>query len=102
MPKETELKIIKVAAKSRTPSVAGAIAGILREDGRVEIQAIGAMAVNQALKALVTARKYLLQENKELLFQPVFMDTSIKGKDRTILQIIVEIVTTLEKGYALA
>ncbi len=85
------MKIIKVAALSRPPSVAGAIAGILRDDGRVEVQAIGASAVNQALKAMVSAYKFLNLEGKELHFRPQFLDTQIKGKERTVMQFVIEI-----------
>ncbi|MCL4870803.1 MAG: stage V sporulation protein S [Anaerolineae bacterium] len=86
------MKVIKVAATSRTSSVAGAIAGILRDDGRVEVQAIGATAVNQTLKALITARRYLRLEGIELRFQPKFIDALIKGKERTVIQFVVESV----------
>ena len=91
MSEQKSKKVIKVAATSRTPSVAGAIAGILRDDGEVEVQAIGASAVNQALKALVTAQKFLSQEGKNLRFHPKFLDTVIKGKERTVLQFMVEL-----------
>ena len=92
------MKIIKVAAISRTPSVAGAIAGILRDDGEVEVQAIGATAVNQALKALVTAHKFLCAEGKALRFQPKFLDTQIKGKERTVMQFLVEMGSDIVPG----
>ena len=90
MSNQNDMKVIKVAATSRTPSVAGAIAGILRDEGKVEVQAIGASAVNQALKAMVTAQKFLNHEGKNLRFQPKFLDTTIKGKERTVLQFMVE------------
>lgn len=87
---ETPMKIIKVAASSRTPAVAGAIAGIVREHGSVEVQAIGASAVNRAIKSIVMAQKYLHAEEKHLWFHPRFMDTLIKGQERTVLQLVVE------------
>ncbi len=90
MSQHNGMKVIKVAATSRTPSVAGAIAGILRDDGKVEVQAIGASAVNQALKAMIAAQKFLSHEGKNLRFQPKFLDTVIRGKERTVLQFMVE------------
>jgi len=53
------MDIIKVSAKSRSTSVAGAIAGVVRENGRAEVQAIGAGAVNQAIKAVAIAKGYV-------------------------------------------
>ena len=90
MPNQNHTKVIKVAATSRTPSVAGAIAGILRADGHVEVQAIGASAVNQAIKAMVAAQKFLSHEGRDLRFHPKFLDTTIKGQERTVLQFMVE------------
>ena len=87
---ETPMKIIKVAALSRTPAVAGAIAGIVREDGSVEVQAIGASAVNRAIKSIVMAQRFLRAEQKNLYFHPRFMDTLVKGQERTVLQFVVE------------
>ena len=87
---EPRTKIIKVAASSRTNAVAGAIAGILRETGFVEVQAIGASAVNRALKAIVLAQRFLTHEGKKLCFYPRFIDTLIKGQERTALQFMIE------------
>jgi stage V sporulation protein S len=84
--------IIKVAANSRTSAVAGAIAGAYRDQGFVEIQAIGASAVNQAIKALVIAKGYLAEENKVILFVPSMVEVEIEGAVRTALRLSVETV----------
>ncbi|HOE01639.1 MAG TPA: stage V sporulation protein S, partial [Anaerolineaceae bacterium] len=82
--------IIKVKANSRTAAVAGAIAGVMREHKHVDIQAIGAGAVNQALKALVLAKGYLAEEGIEIICSPEFVDVDIDGKVRTAIKIVVD------------
>lgn len=84
------MKIIKVAGTSRTSSVAGAIAGIFREDKRAVVQAIGAIAVNQATKALVLANSYLKEDGYEVVFIPEFVDVEIGGNIRTAIRFTVE------------
>ena len=84
------MDIIKVAGASRTSAVAGAIAGVYREFHRAEVQAIGAGAVNQAVKALVLARGYLERDGLEVAFVPEFSDVDIDGKVRTAVKIVVE------------
>ena len=81
---------IKVAASSRTSSVAGAIAGVVREYQRAEDQAIGASAVNQAVKALALAKGYLAEDGYDIVFTPHFVDVEIDGKLRTAIKFIVE------------
>lgn len=83
--------IIKVSANSRTASVAGAIAGVIRESQFAEVQAIGAGAVNQAIKAITIARGYLLEEGKDITCIPSFVDILIDGAERTALRILVEV-----------
>lgn len=83
------VEIIKVSARSRTASVAGAIAGVIREVGQAEVQAIGAGAVNQALKAIAIARGYLLEEACDIVCIPTFVEITINGSDRTALRILV-------------
>ena len=83
------VEIIKVSARSRTASVAGAIAGVIREVGKAEVQAIGAGAVNQALKAIAIARGYLLEEARDIVCIPSFVEISINGSERTALRILV-------------
>lgn len=82
--------IIKVSASSRTASVAGAIAGVFRECRQAEVQAIGAGAVNQAIKAIAIARGYLLDEGKDIACVPSFVEIVIEGSERTAIHILVE------------
>ena len=83
------MDIIKVAGTSRTSAVAGAIASVFRENGRAEVQAIGASAVNQAVKALVLAKGYLAIDGYEVVCYPVFSDVEIGGKVRTAIKFYV-------------
>ena len=82
--------MVKVSAQSRSTAVAGAIAGISRERGRVDVQAIGAGAVNQALKAAAIARTYLLQEGVDIYLLPSFSTVAINGSERTAIRLTVE------------
>ena len=84
-----EVEVIKVSGKSRTASVAGAIAGVIREKERAEVQAIGAGAVNQAIKAVVIARGYLLEEGKDIFCIPSFVEIDIEGSERTALRLLI-------------
>ncbi|MBN1954749.1 MAG: stage V sporulation protein S [Anaerolineae bacterium] len=84
--KVTEPEILKVAAGSRTTAVAGAIAGMVREEKQVVLQAVGASAVNQAVKAITIARGYLEQDDIELTFIPSFSEIEIDGQERTALR----------------
>ena len=83
------MDVIKVSGTSRTSSVAGAIAGVFRENMRAEVQAIGAGAVNQAVKAMVLARGYLAEDGYEVVFTPEFTDVEIEDKIRTAIKISV-------------
>ena len=85
------MDIIKVSGSSRTSAVAGAIAGVFREQKHVEVQAIGAIAVNQAVKALALAKGYLQEDGYEIVFTPEFVDVDIDGKVRTAIKFIVEL-----------
>jgi len=82
--------IIKVSGKSRTSAVAGAIAGVFREQQHVEVQAIGASAINQAVKALALARNYLAEDGYNVVCIPEFVDVEIDQKVRTAIKFIVE------------
>jgi stage V sporulation protein S len=84
------MDVIKVSANSRTSAVAGAIAGVVREHGRAEVQAIGAGAVNQAIKALVLATGYLKGDNIEVACVPEFADVAIDDKVRTAIKLVIE------------
>lgn len=84
------MSVIKVSARSRTAAVAGAIAGVIREVRRTEVQAIGAGAVNQAVKAIVIAKGYLAEEGIHIMCDPSFVEVSIDGQERTAVRIVVE------------
>ena len=85
------MDVIKVSGTSRTSAVAGAIAGVFRENKRAEIQAIGAGAVNQAVKAIVLAKGYLAEDGYDVVFSPEFTDVEIDDKIRTAIKITVEL-----------
>ena len=84
------MDIIKVSATSRTSAVAGAIAGVVREHKRAEVQAIGAGAVNQAVKALVLATGYLKGDGIDVVAIPEFVNVEIEDKIRTAIKLVVE------------
>jgi stage V sporulation protein S len=84
------MTLIKVSATSRTSAVTGAIAGVVREHQRAEVQAIGAGAVNQAVKALALATRYLPQDGIHVCFVPEFTDVTIDDNVRTAIRLIVE------------
>lgn len=84
------MDIIKVKANSRTAAVAGAIAGVMREHKHADVQAIGAGAVNQAVKALILARGYLSEDGIPIICVPEFVDVEIDGKVRTAIKLIVD------------
>jgi stage V sporulation protein S len=85
------MDLIKVSANSRTSAVAGAIAGMVREHKRAEVQAIGAGAVNQAVKALVLAVGYLNGDGIHVTCVPEFVDITIDEKVRTAIKLVVEV-----------
>jgi stage V sporulation protein S len=87
---ENMVDIIKVSARSRSTAVAGAIAGVVREHNRAEIQAIGAGAVNQAIKAAAIARGYLADDGIDVICIPYFTEVTIEEQERTALRLIVE------------
>ncbi|MDX1991321.1 MAG: stage V sporulation protein S [bacterium] len=82
--------MIRVSARSRSTAVAGAIAGVIREHGRAEVQAIGAGAVNQAVKALAIARSYLQRDQIDIIFWPYFTEVDIEGQERTAVRFTVQ------------
>jgi stage V sporulation protein S len=83
-------EVLKVSARSRPSAVAGAIAGVVREVGRAEVQAIGAGATNQAVKAVAIARDYLRETGIEAICLPAFIDVTIENEDRTAIRLVVE------------
>ena len=84
------MDVIKVSANSRTSAVAGAIAGVVREHKRAEVQAIGAGAVNQAVKAAAIARGYLAQVGIDVIMIPAFTEVAIDDQERTAVKLTVE------------
>src|SRR5690349_25034066 len=96
------MNMIKVSATSRTSAVAGAIAGVVREHHRAEIQAIGAGAVNQAVKALVVATGYLRLDGIHVSCVPEFAEVTIEDKVRTAVKLVVEPGSTPNSSEAAA
>lgn len=87
---ESDGDVLKVSARSRPSAVAGAIAGVVREAGRAEVQAIGAGATNQAVKAVAIARDYLRETGIEAVCLPAFIDITIDNEDRTAIRLVIE------------
>jgi stage V sporulation protein S len=87
---ENRGEILKVSSRSRPSAVAGAIAGVVRENGRAEVQAIGAGAANQAIKAVAIARDYLNETGIEAVCLPSLVDLQIDEADRTAIRLVVE------------
>ncbi|SHI94434.1 stage V sporulation protein S [Lutispora thermophila] len=83
------MEVLKVSSKSNPNSVAGALAGVLRENGEAEIQAIGAGALNQAIKAVAIARGFVAPSGMDLVCVPAFTDINIDGEERTAIKLIV-------------
>jgi stage V sporulation protein S len=85
-----QVEILKVSATSKPVSVAGAIAGVIRSQHRVEVQAIGAGAINQAIKAIAISRGYVAPGGIDLVCIPSFIDISIDGEERTGIRLLIE------------
>lgn len=84
------MEILKVSAKSSPNSVAGAIAGVVKEREAVEVQAVGASAINQAIKAIAIARGYLAPTGIDLICIPAFTSVTIDSDERTAIKLIIE------------
>jgi stage V sporulation protein S len=84
------IDVLKVSSKSNPNSVAGALAGVVRSDGSVEIQVVGAGALNQAIKAIAIARGYMAPSGQDLNCRPTFADIRIDGESRTAIRLRVE------------
>ena len=84
------MEILKVSSKSSPNSVAGALANIFREAGSVEMQAVGAGALNQAIKAIAIARGFVAPSGKSLVCIPAFQDIVIDGEERTAIRLLIE------------
>ncbi|MDD3599171.1 MAG: stage V sporulation protein S [Bacillota bacterium] len=84
------MEVLKVSAKSSPNSVAGALAGVIRERGGAEVQAIGAGAINQAVKAIAIVRGFVAPSGLDLVCIPAFVDVMIDGEERTAIKFIVQ------------
>ncbi len=84
------MEILKVSTKSQPKSVAGALAALIKEKNVAEIQAVGAGAVNQAVKAIAITRGYVAPKGIDLVAIPAFSEIQIDGEDRTAIKFIVE------------
>ncbi len=84
------MEVLKVSSRSAPNSVAGAVASVVKENGAVEVQAVGAGATNQAVKAIAVARGYLAPVGIDLVCIPTFANITIDGEDRTAIKLICE------------
>jgi len=84
------VEVLKVSSKSNPNAVAGALAGVLRQAGMVEVQVVGAGALNQAIKAIAIARGFVAPSNIDLVCVPTFADIEIDGESRTAIRLAVE------------
>lgn len=84
------MEVLKVSSKSKPNSVAGALANAFRDKQVVEVQAVGAGSLNQAIKAIAIARGYVAPTGKDLVCVPAFSDVVIDGEERTAIKLIVE------------
>lgn len=84
------MEVLRVSTKSNPNSEAGALAGVLREKGTAELQAVGAGALNQAVKAVAIARGFVAPSGIDLVCVPAFADIEIDGEERTAIKLIIE------------
>ena len=84
------MEVLRVSTKSNPNSVAGALAGVLREKGTAELQAVGAGALNQAVKAVAIARGFVAPSGIDLVCVPAFADIETDGEERTAIKLIIE------------
>lgn len=84
------MDVLKVSTKSNPNSVAGALAAIIKEKNIVEIQAVGAGAINQAVKAIAIARGFVAPSGKDIVCVPAFTDIEIDGEERTAIKLIIQ------------
>ena len=84
------MEVLKVSTKSNPNSVAGALAAIIKEKNIVEIQAVGAGAINQAVQAIAIARGFVAPSGRDIVCVPAFTDIEIDGEERTAIKLIVQ------------
>lgn len=92
------MDVLRVSSHSNPASVASALSSVIREEGGAELQAIGAAAVNQTMKAIAIARGQLAILGKDIVCIPAFSDVYINGMERTALRFVVE---STDLGYAM-
>ncbi|MDY4040660.1 MAG: stage V sporulation protein S [Collinsella sp.] len=83
------MEFLKISSKSSPASVAGAIAGMVKDGVPVNMQCVGAGAVNQAIKAIAIARGFLIPTGFDISCAPVFSDILINGESRTAIRLSV-------------
>ena len=88
--RQKKMEVLKISSKSNPNSVAGAIAGLVKESNKAEMQAIGAGALNQAVKAVAIARGFVAPAGVDLVCIPAFAEVEVEGEDRTGIKLIVE------------
>ena len=84
------METLKVSSKSNPNSIAGALANVLKDDNTVEIQAVGAGAINQAIKGIIIARGFVAPSGKNLYCIPSFASVTIDDEERTAIKIVIE------------
>lgn len=84
------MDVLKISTKSNPNSVAGAIAGLIKERGKAEMQVIGAGAINQAIKAIAIARGFVAPSGIDLICIPAFTEVKIDDDERTGIKLLVE------------
>lgn len=84
------MEMLRISTRSNPNSIAGAIAGLIKENGRAEMQAIGAGALNQAVKAVAIARGFVAPSGVDLVCVPAFAEVKVEGEDRTGIKLVIE------------
>ncbi len=84
------MEVLKVSSKSNPNACAGAMAGVIRSAGAVEVQVVGAGALNQAVKAVAIARGFLATSDFDLVCVPTFAEIDIDGQRRTAIRLLLE------------
>ena len=84
------MEVLKVSSDSNPKSVAGALAAVIREEGKAEIQVIGAGAINQGIKAIAICRGYVAPNGIDLIMIPAFTEIEIDEKEKTAIKLIIE------------
>jgi stage V sporulation protein S len=87
---DKQMEVLKVSATSQPKSVAGALAAVLRDHNYAEIQAVGAGAVNQAVKAIAITRGFVAPNGIDLVAVPAFAEVIIDGEERTAIKFFIQ------------